>query len=183
MITDLARLLRFQHPPGRGERRQSLAGRTLQVDAGVRREPVSLLELRRRAGEQLRGKRGIEEHYVERPGGAREITERVAALDNCISGLPFVEALAQRTCRRRIALDEGDVSRAARERFEAERAAASEQIEAACTVNRRAQPVEERLAYAIRGGPDGRTRRETQFPAAPRSADDAQHARPARPLP
>src|SRR6516165_12580492 len=106
MITDLTRLLRLQHPPGRGQRRQSLAGRTLEVDAGVCREPVSLLEQRRGAGEQRRGKRRIEEHDVERPRLAREITKRVAALNPRISSLPFHEELAQRLRRRRVALDE-----------------------------------------------------------------------------
>src|SRR5215472_6566950 len=111
MITDLARLLRFERPPGRGQQRESLTGRALHVNAGARREPVSLLEQRRGATEQLRGKRRIEEHYVERPGFARQIAKRVGALDTRISGLPLGEALAQRVRRRRIALDEGDVRR------------------------------------------------------------------------
>src|SRR6185312_9023795 len=78
-----------------------------------------------------------------------------------------------------VLLHEAHVGGAARQGFEPERAAAGEQVEAARAVHRAAEPVEERLAYAVGRGADRRRGREPELAPAPAAANDAQRARPA----
>ena len=64
------------------------------------------------------------------------------------------------------------LGRAARERLEAERARAGEQVEHARAVDAVAQDREQRLAHAVGGRARGVAGRRLQAPSAPRAGDD-----------
>ena len=122
--------LEVDQPPGASER------------AAPRRAPA------RRAFESNGGSRNTRSR---RPGAARHPCERIGALD--AHGVRTQALLRRlRGCAR--AARSRSISttsqRAARGRLEAERAAAGERIEAAPAVEVLAEPVEQRLAHAVR---------------------------------
>ena len=91
---------------------------------------MPLLEQRCRTAEELRREGRIEEYDVDRSRYALEVAQGVGARHAGIPCLPLPQKrgeLARRDC---ITLDEGDVSRPTRERFETERTAAGKKIEA-----------------------------------------------------
>jgi hypothetical protein len=109
-------------------------------------------------------------------------TQRIRTLYATALRIPFHETSLQFARRHGFTLYKHDARRATRQRFEAERAAAREQIEASRPNGARAQPVEQGFADAIRRGADFfHTRWKTEAPATPCAADDAQHARLAAP--
>ena len=71
-------------------------------------------------------------------------------------------------------LDEGRMRGAPRERFEPQRAAAGEEVEAAAARHLGHQPVEQGLPDPVRRRPDAALSRKADAPAAPLAADDAQ---------
>ncbi len=70
--------------------------------------------------------------------------------------------------------DEGRVGGAPRERFEPQRAAAGEKVEAAAAGHLGHQPVEQGLPDSVRRRPDAALARKADAPSAPLAADDAQ---------
>src|SRR6185503_20159186 len=119
----------------------------------------------------------VEKHDIE--GLRRALQEALRILDHdggVAAAKPF-ERLRKMTADLRLAIDERHVRGTARQRLEAERAAAREQIETTRTDDRLLQPVEKCLAYAVRRRTDGGERREDDARAAPAAADDAQAVR------
>ena len=75
-----------------------------------------------------------------------------------------------------VLFDEHDLGRAARSGFESQRAGAGEQIDAACADHARTQPVEQRLARSIAGGPQPGTVGDVQLAPTPLPSNDANPA-------
>jgi hypothetical protein len=73
----------------------------------------------------------------------------------------------------RLAVDEGHVRGTARQRLEAERATAREQIQTTRADDRLLQPVEEGFTHAVGRRPDCGERRKHDARAAPAATDDA----------
>src|SRR5579871_4835640 len=177
MIPDLAGALGPDKFEARRQRREALAGGALDIDPRPRRQPAPRGE-RRGAGRQEAGRVGrVQEHHLVLTRGTGKKTERIGPCQLRSHGLPFLEARPQLADGRGIAVHEGHRSRPARERFQAQRTAAGEQVEAARAGQLRREPVEQGLAHAVRRRPDVCIRREAQLPAAPAAADDAQYAR------
>ena len=75
--------------------------------------------------------------------------------------------------QRRIAVDRNRQRRAARQRLERQRAGAGVEIERRGARQVLAEPVEERLAHAVRRGTQAGGRDDGNLPAAMPAADDA----------
>ena len=157
-----------------------LGGRALEVDPGGIGEPAAALELRGDSRQHAGGERRIEKDEVERAPRSAEEVRRIGADDAPVAAplaVPLRQAGLDRACGAAIALHERHVRGATRERFQAERAAAGEQIQAVRTAHRGGEPVEQCLADAVGCGADGGRIRKAQPPSPPRAADDAQHPR------
>src|SRR5882724_1066876 len=112
----------------------------------VRHSPLEADQHRR---ERILPERGIEENHVETLARLCEITQRVAFHEvHCASADTLARSFERRK-RRAVTLDHHDARRTARSRFEAERSAAREKIEASEAVEPLSEPVEERFAHAI----------------------------------
>lgn len=140
MIVHLPGAGAAQHEPTSGRRQGTSAFRIDQTAAG---EPC------RQQGQKLRQnvdcKRRIEKNAVEYLVRAAQESRSVAANDvDCAqrSGGKSGRVLPQRIVYVNVIIDHHDAARAARRGFEAERAAAGEQIETRFTVEPLPQPVE-----------------------------------------
>ncbi len=180
MIPDLSRLLRLDSGPGGRQRRQPVARRAFDIEQRARSQPLLALEQLGRRAQQVGRERWIEEHDVEELCGTAKKLQCIDLLDARADGGPLGQPQAQLTRGRPVALDEAHLGGAARQRFQAQRAAAGEQIEAARCRDTAAQPVEQGLANAIRGRADLRRRREAKSPPPPGPPDDAQLPRVSR---
>ena len=110
-----------------------------------------------------------------RPASRAHPRTRPCAAPSCHSRA----SASMRRGRAPILLDESHVRRAARQRFEPERAAAREQVEHARSIDARLQPVEQGFPHPIRRRTDLDAGGKSQAPAAMAAADDAQDSRPA----
>src|SRR5579862_426226 len=174
MIPDLARTLRLERLPALGELWQARSRRAFDVYESALREPAARLQALRSAPEQVGLERWIEKHDPERLRRALQKGQGVATGDVRVGDAPFSQHPRELACHHRVLVDELDVSRSSRECLEAQCAAACEQIQASGPDDVCAEPVEERLPYPIGRRADLGPRGETQPPAAPGAADDAQ---------
>jgi hypothetical protein len=141
MIPDLARPAGFHEPPARRQIRQLAARRMLDIYTRARGKPAVLFEQGRRPGQKIRGKRRIEENHVDGLGYTREVAKRIRTLHARALCGPLDQPGLQLAHRSDIPLDEHHTRCAAREGFQAERAAAAEQIQTSRPGDMRTQPV------------------------------------------
>ena len=106
----------------------------------------------------------------------RERLDDAAARTSGSSALEPLELRGQHLCGRECGLDEHHLPGPARQRLEAERPRAGEQVEAARAGDRMLQPIEQGLAHPIGCRPKPREIRKVHSPSAPRSTDDAHGA-------
>src|SRR5690242_4047759 len=156
-----------QHLPAGGRLEGPVA---LHVDARAVGE-VPGERLHRRLLEAARVGR-IDERDVELLAAIPEPGERVGDHD-LGRGLEEPCRLAQRRGHLAVLLHHHHARRPARERLEAERAAAGEEVHAGKAVQALAEPVEERFADTVWSGSQLRGGREADDAAAPAAADDA----------
>ena len=106
-------------------------------------------------------------------GSCRDGPDRVGADDARAGQLQLLEVLLDRPARGAVALDEGRARSAARQRFQAHRARAGEEVEDGRAVDRPDQ-VEGGLAHAVAGRPRREPFRRGD-PRAPLAAGDDPH--------
>ena len=179
MIPDLPGALVALMDPARGHGRRLLGG-TFDVDPGGATQPAAALQPRGAPLEHTGGEWRIEEDDIERLRRRGEKRFGIGGEHAPVEPALRVElrqALLDRAGRLPLALDEGHVRGAARERLEPERAAAGEQIQTSRARHEGREPVEQCLAHPIGRGADGGRSRKAQAPPAPCAADDAQHPR------
>ena len=138
MIPDLAGLLRLERLPAGRQRRQPLARRAFDIDERPGREPAAPLRAaaphRASRSAPKGGSRNTTSNGVGRAG---QVLERVARATAAPCACHSSSRRLQLARGGRVLLDEAHVRGAARQRFEPERAAAGEQVEAARAVHAR----------------------------------------------
>ena len=177
----------------------------LDVDPGAARRPAAGVDEPHIFRQRVEAERRVEEYDVEGTRGAAagraargpaggtpgritggfcwcseesfgERLQDAAARTAGSSALEPLELRCQHLCGRECGLDEHHLPGPARQRLEAERPRAGEQVEAASVGDRMLQPIEQRLAHAIGRRPKPWRIREVHPPTAPHSADDAHGA-------
>src|SRR2546429_5308977 len=171
------RPLRLAELPASRRRRYPGAGGALDINERPAGQPAPPCQHPGSLRQQVRRKRGIEKYNVERLRAPREEPQSIGLHDRATARAPLGEPGPQLTHGGRVSLDKRHTRGAARQGLETKRAAAREKIEAARSRPARAEPVEQRLAYAVPRWADCGRGGGTQLPAAPPAADDAQHAR------
>lgn len=174
------RVLHRARPPAvqpiQPRRRRDLGAQfPFDVDQGSRpQNPVVPGERAERFLHEAAAERRVEKHDVVRGVRVADEPARVGFDDahgfRAEAG-DFVFDLAADPA---VVLDQGRRPRAARDRLEAEDAAAGEQVEARCAFDVRCEPVEQGFAHAVRRGADAGQIEKFEIAALPPSADDAQ---------
>lgn len=132
MIADLSGALAAVYRPPWRQERQRLVSRTLEIDECAVREPACR-QLRADRLEQIRCERRIEEDDIEASGWTSEKLGRLCNVHDAATRTKPTERLVEMPADCRLAIDEVNFRRSARQSFETERSAAREQIEAART--------------------------------------------------
>ena len=143
---------RRQRPIGRTFRRRYRHPARASPAAASRRPPASSAEANGGSRNTMSNGCGGRAGSAARP---RRCTVASRLPSRC-------KRLRQMAADLRLAIHERHVRRAARQRFEPERAAAREQIQAARADDRVLQPVEQRLAHAVGRRPDRRRAAENR---------------------
>src|SRR5712692_9889856 len=175
LLTDLFR----PHQPGGGRERRRMLFQDARDDESVRRErslEPRLAERRLEDGDV--GERRIAEHEVVRSGrGLLDEREHVGGDDlRALAESDRRDVLPKGVEGRRRSLDERDARRAARERLDAERAGAGEEVESARVGDDRPEDPEERLADPVGRRPRPSPAWRVERAALGASRDDAHYA-------
>ena len=143
--------------------------------AATDEDRARILEASRRAFPEVAVERRIEEHDVERGRRAGEPGQRVGVHDARVIDLEPRERVAQALRKSTVTFDEHAFACAARFRFDAERTGSRVEVEAACALDDRREPVEQGLAHAVTGWPQP-CRIGHVEPASAQMARDNAHA-------
>ena len=177
MIAHLARLAGAPGLPALGPLRQRLAQGYLDVDEGGGREPAAALESTCDALPETRRKGRIDENDVVgrhvRGTRSRQKGECVRTNHADLRRLQPFDMLFEGCNAARVGIEQRCRCGAARTGLETESPAAREQVEHMRAADVRCEPVEQRLADAIRRGSDGGDLREAQASTTPHTGDDA----------
>src|SRR4051812_35254162 len=168
LVAHLAGACALQLAPATAQRARR--GR-FDVDACSIGEPR--LEPLEHCRQRILPERRIEENHAETLPGTAEIRSRIAKHQLDIARADRLARDLQRVERGAICFHHHDARGAARGRLEAERTGAGEKIEATLAAEPLSQPVEERLAHAIRRRAQSRARGDADAPAAILARDDA----------
>src|SRR3954471_18927463 len=118
----------------------------------------------------------IEENHIEALVACVEVVERIGEDEVYLFCPDQFGGFPENRKNRAVVLDHDDPGRSARGRLESERAAAREKIEAAFFLQRLAEPVEQRLAHAVRRRTQVAALGHRDAAAAVFAADDADSA-------
>ena len=166
--------MQLPSPPGRGG--SAASARLFHIAEAAWRQQLPLPDQPQRRRQQSGGKWRIQEDQVE--AARRQRARRKASASPLLDRAPAQGRSAAAVSRSSAAaaavrFHQRRRGRAARQRLDAQRAAAGEQVQHPHAGDVRRQPVEQRLAHAVRRGPQARRIRKGQLPAAQAAADDA----------
>jgi hypothetical protein len=148
MIADLTGVLGAVYGPLCRQSRDRAISWTFHIDISARRQPP-LLQPARDLLQHCGFERRVEKDDVEGLCWAQQEALRILDHDGRVAAAEAFQRLLEMTPYLRLAVDESHLRGTARQRLEAERAAAREQIQTTRADDRLLQPIEQRFAHAV----------------------------------